>query len=86
MRIHVSTIYSILFAAFAEEDRVHAKSIPAWDNNAAQVMLTNSSASILRPKIPKSAISRHLDTIDPTQTYKYKKLGNDLECEDESTF
>ena len=86
MRIHVSAIYSMLFAAFAEEDRVHAKSIPAWDNNAAQVMLTNSSASILRPKIPKSAISRHLDAIDPAQTYKYKKLDNDLECEDESTF
>ena len=32
----------------------------------------------MRPKIPKSAISRHLDAIDPTQTYKYKKLGNDL--------
>ena len=79
MRIHVSAIYSILFAAFAEEDRVHAKSIPAWDNNAAQVILTNSSENILRPKIPKSAISRHLDAIDPTQTYKYKKLGNDLE-------
>jgi hypothetical protein len=79
MRIHVSAIYSILFAAFAEEDRVHAKSIPAWDNNAAQVILTRSSESILRSKVPKSAISRHLDAIDPTQTYKYKKLGNDLE-------
>ena len=33
----------------------------------------------MRSKVPKSAISRHLDAIDPTQTYKYKKLGNDLE-------
>ena len=86
MRIHVSAIYSMLFAAFAEEDRVHAKSIPAWDNNAAQVMLTNSSASILRPKIPNSAISRHLDAIDPAQTYKYKKLGNDLGGDESKLF
>jgi hypothetical protein len=81
MRIHVSAIYSMLFAAFAEEDRVHAKSIPAWDNNAAQVTPNTSSESILRSKIPKASITRHLDTLDPTQTYRYKKLGNNLECE-----
>jgi len=90
MRIHASAIYSILFAAFAEEDRVHAKSIAAWDNNTAhhqEKITASSSKSILRSKVIRSAIStRHLVAIDPTQIYKYKKLGNDLEGDDESKF
>jgi len=79
MRIHVSAIYSILFASFLEEDRVHA--IAAWDNNTVQEKLTaTSSESILRSKFLRSAIStRRFDAIYPTQTYKYKKLDNDLE-------
>ena len=86
MRFHVSAVYSILFAAFAAEDRVHAKSIPAWDNESVQEKLTNSPESTLRSKFLRSAITRHIGAIDPTQTYAYKKLGNDLEGEDETKF